>query len=229
MIMPRSVASIDHEQQPREYRLRDLLSRRPVRDPAADRRCAGPSPLGDRLVGRDARSAGRCSSCPTARFAAEAEKRMGGFLGTARPARPPLELPARLPPRRDDHRPSGSLWSATPRTASTRSPARASISASATSRLWSRCWSRASASASTSAIAQLLARYERWRSLDTFMVAAATDGLTRLFGIPGRTASAVRRFGLSAVQRLPPLKDASWPRRAAKAARCRKLLQGLTV
>ncbi len=54
---------------------------------------------------------------------------------------------------------------------------------------------------------QLLQRYERWRSLDTFMVAAATDGLTRLFGVPGRTASAVRRFGLSAVQRVPLLKD----------------------
>ena len=42
---------------------------------------------------------------------------------------------------------------------------------------------------------QLLARYQRWRGLDTFMVAAATDGLTRLFGVPGKTASAVRRFG----------------------------------
>ena len=54
--------------------------------------------------------------------------------------------------------------------------------------------------------AQLLARYERWRSLDTLMVAAATDGLTRLFGLPGRTASAARRFGLGIVQRTPPLK-----------------------
>ena len=50
--------------------------------------------------------------------------------------------------------------------------------------------------------AQLLARYARWRSLDTFMVAAATDGLTRLYGLPGRTDSAVRTgwlygFGIS--------------------------------
>lgn len=55
--------------------------------------------------------------------------------------------------------------------------------------------------------AQLLKRYERWRSVDTFMVAASTDGLTRLFGIPGGAASAVRRFGLSAVQRIGPLKS----------------------
>ena len=54
--------------------------------------------------------------------------------------------------------------------------------------------------------AQLLARYERWRGLDSFMVALATDGLTRLFGVPGRAASAVRRFGMAGVQRTPALK-----------------------
>ena len=55
--------------------------------------------------------------------------------------------------------------------------------------------------------AQGLARYERWRGLDSFMVALATDGLTRLFGIPGPAASAVRRLGMSGVQRLPVLKN----------------------
>jgi len=54
--------------------------------------------------------------------------------------------------------------------------------------------------------AQLLARYERWRSLDTFAVAAVTDGITRLFGVPGRLPSAVRRLGMGAVQRAPLLK-----------------------
>ncbi len=54
--------------------------------------------------------------------------------------------------------------------------------------------------------AQLLARYERWRSLDTFTVAAVTDGINRLFGIPGRLPSAIRRLGMGAVQRLPTLK-----------------------
>jgi 2-octaprenyl-6-methoxyphenol hydroxylase len=54
--------------------------------------------------------------------------------------------------------------------------------------------------------AQLLTRYERWRGLDTFMVALATDGLTRLFGIPGKLPSAVRRLGMGMVQRTPPLK-----------------------
>lgn len=53
----------------------------------------------------------------------------------------------------------------------------------------------------------LLARYQRWRSLDTFMVSVATDALTHLFGIPGKTAHAARRFGLSAVDKVPALKN----------------------
>ena len=54
--------------------------------------------------------------------------------------------------------------------------------------------------------AQLLARYEKWRSLDSFTVALATDGLTRLFGLPGRIPSAIRRLGMGVVQRAPTLK-----------------------
>lgn len=55
--------------------------------------------------------------------------------------------------------------------------------------------------------AQLLARYEKWRGLDAFTVALATDGLTRIFGIPGRAASAVRRLGMAGIQRTPTLKN----------------------
>lgn len=55
--------------------------------------------------------------------------------------------------------------------------------------------------------AQLLKRYENWRGLDSFMVALATDGLTRLFGVGGNTASAIRRLGMAGVQRAPVLKD----------------------
>ncbi len=49
--------------------------------------------------------------------------------------------------------------------------------------------------------AQLLARYQRWRSLDSVSVMAATDALVRLFGIPGRLPSAARRLGMGVVQR----------------------------
>jgi 2-octaprenyl-6-methoxyphenol hydroxylase len=77
--------------------------------------------------------------------------------------------------------------------------------------------------------AQLLARYERWRGLDTFMVAAATDGLTRLFGLPGRTAASVRRFGLGAVQRIAPLKAMFMAEARGESGTLPKLLLGETV
>ena len=54
--------------------------------------------------------------------------------------------------------------------------------------------------------AGLLRRYENWRSLDTFTTMSVMDGIVRLFGVPGRTASAVRRLGMGAVQRMPALK-----------------------
>jgi 2-octaprenyl-6-methoxyphenol hydroxylase len=77
--------------------------------------------------------------------------------------------------------------------------------------------------------AQLLKRYERWRSLDTFLVAASTDGLARLFGIPGEAASAVRRFGLSAMQRTRPLKSFFMAEARGEYGDKPKLLSGLTV
>jgi 2-octaprenyl-6-methoxyphenol hydroxylase len=77
--------------------------------------------------------------------------------------------------------------------------------------------------------AQLLGRYERWRSLDTFMVAASTDGLTRLYGLPGRTASAVRRFGMAAVQRIGPLKDRFMAEARGESGELPLLLRGLPI
>ena len=76
---------------------------------------------------------------------------------------------------------------------------------------------------------QLLARYQRWRGLDTFAVAWATDTLTRLFGVPGRTASAVRRVGLSAVNAIPPLKARFMAEARGESGDLPKLLQGLMV
>jgi 2-octaprenyl-6-methoxyphenol hydroxylase len=76
---------------------------------------------------------------------------------------------------------------------------------------------------------QLLARYQRWRGLDTFMVSLATDGLTRLFGVPGTLPNAVRRFGLSAVDRLPPLKRWFMGEARGESGDVPKLLQGVTA
>ena len=77
--------------------------------------------------------------------------------------------------------------------------------------------------------AQLLARYQRWRSLDTLMVAAATDSLTRLFGLPGKTASAVRRAGLGMVSRIPPLRDLFMAEARGESGTLPLLLQGSLV
>ncbi len=77
--------------------------------------------------------------------------------------------------------------------------------------------------------AALLARYQRWRGLDNMMVSLATDGLTRLFGIPGRTASAVRRAGLGAVQRLPMLKRFFMDEARGEAGDLPRLLAGTEI
>lgn len=77
--------------------------------------------------------------------------------------------------------------------------------------------------------AALLARYQRWRGLDSLMVSLATDGLTRLFGIPGRTASAVRRAGLGAVQRLPLLKRFFMEEARGEAGDLPRLLTGAEI
>jgi 2-octaprenyl-6-methoxyphenol hydroxylase len=52
----------------------------------------------------------------------------------------------------------------------------------------------------------VIGRYSAWRRLDNMMVGGITDVLNRLFAIPGRLPSAVRRFGLAGVERIPPLK-----------------------
>ena len=77
--------------------------------------------------------------------------------------------------------------------------------------------------------AQLLARYERWRGLDTLMVAMATDGLNRLFGIPGRPASALRRFGMGLVARARPLQGFFMDEARGTSGAMPKLLQGIPV
>ena len=48
--------------------------------------------------------------------------------------------------------------------------------------------------------------YERWRSLDSVTVMATTDALVRVFGIPGRLPSMVRRLGMGMIQRSGVLK-----------------------
>lgn len=77
--------------------------------------------------------------------------------------------------------------------------------------------------------AQVLARYQRWRSLDTMMVAMATDGLTRLFGLRGAAPSRPRQAGLAAVQRIAPLKDRFMAEARGTSGALPALLRGVAV
>ncbi len=77
--------------------------------------------------------------------------------------------------------------------------------------------------------AQLLARYQRWRSLDTLMVAGATDSLTRIYGLKGRVALGIRRFGMRAIQRIAPLKDRLMAEARGESGALPKLLLGEMV
>jgi 2-octaprenyl-6-methoxyphenol hydroxylase len=77
--------------------------------------------------------------------------------------------------------------------------------------------------------AQLLERYDRWRSIDTLMVAMATDSLNRLFSVPGKTASAVRRLGLGLVQRTQPVKAFFMSEARGESGALPKLLTGQMV
>jgi 2-octaprenyl-6-methoxyphenol hydroxylase len=76
---------------------------------------------------------------------------------------------------------------------------------------------------------QLLDRYQRWRSLDALSVAVATDSLTRIYGIPGKTASAVRRFGMGMIDRLSPIKNKLMSEARGTNGELPLLLRGLPI
>jgi 2-octaprenyl-6-methoxyphenol hydroxylase len=76
---------------------------------------------------------------------------------------------------------------------------------------------------------QLLDRYQRWRSLDALSVAFATDTLTRIYGVPGKTASAIRRFGMGLVGRISPLRNRLMNEARGTSGELPLLLRGLPI
>ena len=76
---------------------------------------------------------------------------------------------------------------------------------------------------------QMLERYEKWRGLDTLTVAAATDGLTRLFGLPGKLPSTVRKIGFAAVGAMPALKNLFMEEARGKSGERPRLLKGIRI
>ena len=76
---------------------------------------------------------------------------------------------------------------------------------------------------------QLLDRYQAWRGTDTFMVALATDTLTRIYGVKGRTASRVRRFGMGLIDRIGPVKDRLMAEARGTSGDLPLLLRGMPI
>ena len=76
---------------------------------------------------------------------------------------------------------------------------------------------------------QLLDRYQRWRAIDSLSVAFATDSLTRIYGIPGKTASAVRRFGMGLIGRISPIRNKLMSEARGTSGELPLLLRGLPI
>ena len=68
-----------------------------------------------------------------------------------------------------------------------------------------------------------------WRSLDSLSVAFATDSLTRIYGVPGRVASAVRRFGMGLIDRLSPVRNRLMNEARGTSGDLPLLLRGLPI
>src|SRR5947209_10249044 len=75
----------------------------------------------------------------------------------------------------------------------------------------------------------LLDRYQRWRSLDALSVAFATDSLTRIYSVPGKTASAIRRFGMGLVGRISPIRNRLMNEARGTSGELALLLRGLPI
>ncbi len=77
--------------------------------------------------------------------------------------------------------------------------------------------------------ADALARYQRWRRMDTALMAAMTDGMNRLFSNDVAPVRALRDFGLGLVDRAGPVKDFLISRAAGIDRHGPRLLKGLPI
>jgi 2-octaprenyl-6-methoxyphenol hydroxylase len=77
--------------------------------------------------------------------------------------------------------------------------------------------------------ADVLEKYQRWRRLDTALMAMVTDSMNRLFSNDVAPLRALRDFGLGLVDRLPPVKDFMIAQAAGANTSGPRLLRGLPV
>jgi 2-octaprenyl-6-methoxyphenol hydroxylase len=172
------------------------LPLKPTRTAPTAPRSSGSSARGCRQAGRGRRS----------RLRDELEQRFGLKLGEIRVADKPRAWPLGLTWRAPSS-PRASRSPATPPTASTRSPARASISASRMQQRLPKPSSRPTGSARTSARSTCSNATSTWRRFDTVRMGVTTDVLNRLFSNDIGPLRTVRDIGLGLVERMPRLKD----------------------
>jgi 2-octaprenyl-6-methoxyphenol hydroxylase len=77
--------------------------------------------------------------------------------------------------------------------------------------------------------ADVLERYQAWRRLDTVMVAAATDGINRLFSNDNPALRSIRDMGLGMVNQMSGLKSVFMREAAGLSGQLPKLLAGEPV
>ncbi|MEO5805336.1 FAD-dependent monooxygenase [Devosia sp.] len=77
--------------------------------------------------------------------------------------------------------------------------------------------------------ADVLARYQAWRRLDTSMMAMVTDGMNRLFSNDVAPVRALRDIGLGLVDRSGPVKDFMIRSAAGLSGNGPRLLSGLPI
>jgi 2-octaprenyl-6-methoxyphenol hydroxylase len=77
--------------------------------------------------------------------------------------------------------------------------------------------------------AATLERYQAWRRFDTMMVAAATDGLNRLFSNDNQALRLIRSAGLRVVDRLGPARAAFMREAAGLTGTLPRLLNGIPL
>jgi 2-octaprenyl-6-methoxyphenol hydroxylase len=73
---------------------------------------------------------------------------------------------------------------------------------------------------------EALARYQRWRRFDSFALAAATDGLNRLFSNDIAPLRAIRDFGMGLVDAVGPLRRAFMRNAGGDLGQLPRLLRG---
>jgi len=77
--------------------------------------------------------------------------------------------------------------------------------------------------------AQLLDRYERWRSVDTLSVSVATDSINHIYAMRGKAVTSIRRMGMKIVEKSDIIKEYLMLEARGASGELPKMLTGATI